>query len=244
MVIDVLSVGGLDTTGMGLRSAQKVRLLHAAVRYLILHDTQNPWNPEFGLPINQEDLAGTLMVFTDLILSGLERMGLAVTDDEKQGYLSTWNVIARVMGVQQELIPANMAESKFLCQRIQARQIEICQEGIDMNDALLHAMEQKFPGRSRRWPAALMRHYLPPHVADGFKLPKYPTLELRLRFREVVTRLFFPILERFDQRWWRNFLMNIVEKTVFSEMDNKRTPFRIPTHLNELWKRGAHGTTN
>jgi hypothetical protein len=123
-----------------------------------------------------------------------------------------------------------------LCKRIQERQIDVCEEGIAMNDALLHLMEDKFPeGRSRRWPAALMRHYLPPKVADGFNLPKYPTLELRLRIREVLTRAFFPMLERFDQRPWRNFLMRLVENLIFSELGNKRTPFRIPAHLNELW---------
>jgi ER-bound oxygenase mpaB/B'/Rubber oxygenase, catalytic domain len=237
MLIDVLSVGGLDRTGVGLRSAQKVRLLHATVRHLILHDTQNPWPAEFGLPINQEDLAGTLMVFTHLILSGLDRMGLAVTEDEKQGYLSTWNIVARVMGIREELIPANVTESKILCERIQERQVEVCPEGIAMNDALLHLMEQKFPeGRSRRWPAALMRHYLPTHVADGFNLPRHHTLEFRLRTREVLTRFFFPMLERFDQRRWRNFLMHMIQQVVFSELDNKRTAFRIPTHLTELWK--------
>src|SRR5690242_17423434 len=53
MVVDVMSPGGLEPDGWGIRDAQKVRLMHAAVRYLIRRSGR--WNPEWGQPINQED---------------------------------------------------------------------------------------------------------------------------------------------------------------------------------------------
>src|SRR5687768_16325233 len=62
MVIDVMAEDGLGPHGKGVRTAEKVRLMHAAVRHLIRSDPKNPWDvKELGVPINQEDLAGTLM---------------------------------------------------------------------------------------------------------------------------------------------------------------------------------------
>src|SRR5436190_800161 len=55
LLVDVMASGGLSPSGAGKRSAQKVRLLHAAVRYLIGKSGQ--WDPALGVPINQEDLA-------------------------------------------------------------------------------------------------------------------------------------------------------------------------------------------
>jgi hypothetical protein len=66
-VIDVMSPDGLGEYGMGLRTAQKIRLMHAAIRHLC--KTQADWNPDCGEPINQEDLAGTLMTFSTVALA-------------------------------------------------------------------------------------------------------------------------------------------------------------------------------
>jgi hypothetical protein len=70
-LIDVLTVGGLDDEhGKGRRTIQRVRLMHAAVRHLIMarNDQGAPpvcgdepplWHKDWGTPIGQEDLAGT-----------------------------------------------------------------------------------------------------------------------------------------------------------------------------------------
>src|SRR6187549_451702 len=87
-IVDVLSPGGLGPLGHGQRTAQKVRLMHAAIRHLILHDPNTRWPADdLGVPINQEDLLGTLMTFTWLILDGLSRLGVRLTPQEQQAYL-------------------------------------------------------------------------------------------------------------------------------------------------------------
>jgi ER-bound oxygenase mpaB/B'/Rubber oxygenase, catalytic domain len=66
-LIDVANVGGLDENGKGRRAIQRVRLMHAAVRHLIKARnelTPGMWHPDWGTPINQEDLAGTRMSFS------------------------------------------------------------------------------------------------------------------------------------------------------------------------------------
>ena len=66
-VVDVLTPGSqiaptcsAHDHGLAVRSALRVRLLHAAVRSLI-EAHNRPWEAkELGRPINQEDMAGTL----------------------------------------------------------------------------------------------------------------------------------------------------------------------------------------
>ena len=74
-IMDVMQPGGLGPNGRGIRSAQKVRLLHASIRY---YNANKPgwsakWDPAWGLPINQEDLAGTLMDFSAGVMPGQAR---------------------------------------------------------------------------------------------------------------------------------------------------------------------------
>lgn len=54
-VVDVLLPGGFTPGGFAIRSAQKVRLVHAAVRMRLRHAPR--WDHAWGTPINQEDLA-------------------------------------------------------------------------------------------------------------------------------------------------------------------------------------------
>ena len=124
MVLDVMSTGGLTPTGRGVRAAEKVRLMHAAIRHLIVGRTDQPWDQaENGLPINQEDLAATLMTFSYLVVDGLRKLGFSVTAGEAEDYLEAWKLVGRLMGVLPELIPANFAEAKTLTERIEQRQI-------------------------------------------------------------------------------------------------------------------------
>jgi len=238
MIMDVLAPGGLEPTGRGIRTAQKVRLMHAAIRRLLLTDPERPWDKELGVPINQEDLAGTLMVFTFLIIDGLHRLGIDTSDQEQQGYLETWRIIARIIGVQEALIPDNMAEAKQLCDVIQRRQVQPCPEGKAMNDALLKMMEHKLlPGRFRRWPASLMRHFLPAEIADGFAIPRHEFEEHALQSAVAFMG------EREQTKLETNRHLQVLRKCsllllrgmVSAELGGKRTPFILPTNLHHGW---------
>ena len=55
MVVDVLRPGGLAPAGNGVRTAQKVRLMHAGVRHQIV--SYPGWNPEFGKPFRPARVA-------------------------------------------------------------------------------------------------------------------------------------------------------------------------------------------
>lgn len=113
IVMDVMSPGGLSPEGNGIVTAKKVRLYHAAIRYFLLNEKYNPkgWDIEnLGAPINQEEMAGTLMAFSALVLEGLEQLGAILTNEEKDAYMHCWLIAGHFLGLEPELFPKNFKE--------------------------------------------------------------------------------------------------------------------------------------
>ena len=74
--------GRARSHGYGIRTVQKVRLMHAAVRHGLHHVENLKWDELFfGVPINQEDLAGTLLTFSFLSIDGLRKLGANISSE-------------------------------------------------------------------------------------------------------------------------------------------------------------------
>lgn len=142
MLVDTMSPGGLGPGGQGLCTIQKVRLLHGAIRHLI-RTSDTPWDEaQLGVPINQEDLAGTMLTFSAVILEGLRKLDIEVSAAHSEAYFSTWCVIGRLMGVRDALIPKNVTSGVSLMRTIQYRQIAESPQGVRLTEALLTSMSE------------------------------------------------------------------------------------------------------
>lgn len=188
MIMDVMSPGGLAAAGRGIRSAQKVRLMHASIRHLILseeaEEPESPpkgfaellryhrWNPSYGHPVCQEDMAYTLMTFSHVGVRGLEDLGVKLTAEQKDAYIHCWNVVGHVMGIRDELLPADHREAEVLFETIKARQQGATPEGQAMMAALLGFVQGLFPERVRGIPQILMRELVGDPTADVLGLPE------------------------------------------------------------------------
>ncbi|HTA61122.1 MAG TPA: oxygenase MpaB family protein [Bacteroidia bacterium] len=108
MVINVMSPGGLSPHGKGIVTVKKVRLYHAAIRTYLMHPHkgQEPWDiNKYGGPINQEEMAGTLMAFSALVIDGLNEIGAKFTTEEKDAYIHCWNIVGHFIGLDSSLYP-------------------------------------------------------------------------------------------------------------------------------------------
>ncbi|MES1257496.1 MAG: oxygenase MpaB family protein, partial [Acidobacteriota bacterium] len=160
MVVDCMQAGGLTTPGgRGRLTIQKVRLMHAAIRRLA--PTAPTYRPEFGVPVNQEDLAGTLMSFSWIGIDGLAKLEIPLTADDQQAYIHCWNVVGHLLGVQEGLLPSGPAEAKALADGIAAHQFGPSQDGKDLTTALVDMMKQVLPGTVfDRVPELMIRYFL------------------------------------------------------------------------------------
>jgi uncharacterized protein (DUF2236 family) len=238
MVIDVMTPGGLEAQGRGSRTVQKVRLMHAAIRHLVQADTAAPWDAAaMGVPINQEDLAGTLMTFSWLVIDGLRRLGVELGDAAATAYLEAWRVVGGHMGVQPELVPADLAEAKTLTETIQRRQIAPSESGRALTTALLEMLEGNLPGPARDVPAAAMRLCLPPAVADGLGVPRH---DLETKLFHAAAELLGAAERDLRATEGRRRALRAVNLALADAIAAQRTTevgreLRIPTDLRASW---------
>jgi|Transcript_17122 hypothetical protein len=85
--------------GIGWEAALRVRVLHAKVRRSLLQSGK--WDTKKnGVPINQEDMAATLLAFSVNVLLGIELIaGKPLPDNEQRDYLALWRYIGWLLGV-------------------------------------------------------------------------------------------------------------------------------------------------
>lgn len=238
-IVDVLSPGGLGPGGRGVRTAQKVRLMHAAIRHLILSDAASPWDVrELGVPINQEDLLGTLMTFTWLILDGLARLGIELTPRDQQSFLETWLVVGGLMGIEPALLPRTVADAKAVTELIERRQVAASPQGQEMTAALLGMMQTNMPHPFKSMPGCLIREFLPPNVATFLGIPSHPLREEMIRLADKALRP----LERFvdyearRHALVRTFSVHLLRWMLKIELDGQPARFAIPDALQEDWQ--------
>lgn len=235
-ILDVMAPGGLLASGRGIRSAQKVRLMHSAIRHFIQYDNpwQEKWDEAWGTPINQEDLAGTLMTFSLQILIGMERFRIVVAPADREAYLHAWKVVGAVMGVDERLLPADIDEARELAQTIFARQKGPSEAGSELAKALLDFMDAQLPGRFLDgFPATLMRQSIEADVADLLQVPRSDWTLALFRTEEVVWRALarLQLIEGHHSRILEWLSFKVVEALVKIERGGNRSLFRIPPDL-------------
>ena len=158
-VVDVLSRDGFKPTGRGLDSARKVRLMHAAVRHLVMTSSDqrlaeglpagvaqvfadNTWKEEMGLPINQEDLAYTLQTFGWVCVRGMRDLKADLEPAEEEAIIHCWRVAGHFMGIRHDLLPEGVDESRELFEAIKKRVAGPSVEGKSLTAAILDFAEE------------------------------------------------------------------------------------------------------
>lgn len=169
-VLYAMSPGGLSSGGRGIKAAQKVRLIHGVIRYYL---RQQNWDTaKFDEPINQEDMAGTLMSFSALILEGLTTINVNLEEVEKEAYMHCWRVVGHIMGLHDDLIPENAADALKLGHAILDHQQRESEHGKLLMDALLlFQKEISSPFMGEQTNIKMMRLMMGDHISDLLGVP-------------------------------------------------------------------------
>jgi hypothetical protein len=245
MVINVMQPGELAMGGIGWVSARKVRLIHALVRRLVQSDPRSPWDPAWGVPINQEDQAGTLLTFSVGVLHGLRRMGAVISDQHGDAYVRAWGAVGVLLGVDRALLPETEAEATALASRIGARQIRQTPEGAELSNHLLQAVDDLFPFSG--YAASLSHFFLSDtafgaRVAEVLAIPAPNWTQWLVRTRAMQKRVLLRWLESVPgAKRRRSFVArHMVQKLLLWKRPDDRAPFEIPGRLKAAWRLGAY----
>lgn len=177
-----------DHTLNAIGRTLKVRLIHAGARWFSLHSGR--WNDDWGYPVNQEDMAATNLAFSYIVLLGLRKLGISVTDQEEDDFLHHINVVGYLNGVDEILLAQNMREAYLLTHTIDQRQSAPSEAGVGLTNALLNAITRQIiqqstdpttarPETIRNLTAGAMRYFLGDLHANWLGIPN-ASVEKRL----------------------------------------------------------------
>ncbi len=237
-VVNVLSVDGFEPEGKGLVTAKKVRLIHAAIRYYI---RKGEWDSKVsGEPINQEDLAGTLMSFSSLMLEGLEQIDIELSDEEKDGYIHVWKLAGHLNGLDEDLLPNSAKEAEELGNVIFEHQTAYSLEGKQLIESLINYIEYMIPGnRFDNLALVFINYFMGDKYYEMMHLPQ--SKEHLERFVEKVLSTYFdkkqnlmksskvikPVFEMMNKVFLQGLL------NYFNKFDDVN--FYLPKSLQQDW---------
>lgn len=169
-VVEVMSADSLMPGGVGIRSIQKVRWMHAVLRQEIRSNGKSDLTKE--VPLNQEHLSGTLLAFSQISIDALGKMGVCISESEQAAYLHRWVVIGHLLGIKDEYLPRSVAEARSLATIIRQRNHRSSEVGKQLTAELMGFTQSRFPPFARSMPTAMVRYLVGERTADLLDIPK------------------------------------------------------------------------
>lgn len=238
-VVDVLWDKAFEEEGKGFLAIHKIRLVHAAIRFYL---SRKGWDMDhFGLPINQEDMAGTLLSFSVSVLQGLDRLGVTVEESERDGYMYLWAHIGRLMGIHEELIPGSYEEGLALMEKIFDHQLAPSESGQLLARSCHEFMDYVIPGTFfDGYPEVLTHRLCDERVVAVLEMEAHEALQNKILYR--LTRVISQVSDFMEDnslmvheathKFGKRFLEGIFEYY----NDWKEIKFNIPPSLRKDWE--------
>ncbi len=160
-LLDVMTPGSLRQGKQGISTTLKVRLVHASIRQFVGHSAA--YKPqEWQTPINQEDLAYTLLTFGLTMVQGLRQMNLKLSVQQAEDFYYAWKLVGHYLGIDHKMIPDDLADAEAQQQAMFARLVGSTESNNSITKALLDfARETMLPtDLLDNSPEFLLRYYM------------------------------------------------------------------------------------
>jgi hypothetical protein len=167
-VLAVLAPGSLESDGGGIRAIQKTRFVHALVRRTLAG--QAGAGDRADRPINQEDLLGTLLGFSVIVIGAVRRLGVTVEPRAADDFFHLWRGVGALLGIEEPLLPPDFAAARQAAAMIGARQFRPSPHGRALMATLLARLEAHLPVLPDV-PRLLVRHLLGERLAELLGVP-------------------------------------------------------------------------
>jgi hypothetical protein len=265
MCFDVLAEHGLADGGEGRLALQRLRLIHATIRYFTQHQLQSPhrlsrlssnalWDSENGQPISQLDLLHTLLTFSHVVVRALEILGAQLTPYQRESYIHLWNVAGAQLGIRPELLPRDAADAAQMFEAIKARYGAATPEAKELGRALVWFWTSLFPKAIRNEATELMQfvasQLLTPETAaiNGFEtLPQFsPTAASVVKtFLEGAGRLCsFAFCEVPGARQAMALVVSLLMRAATNADQDESGIFDVPDEMYARWTACEATATN
>jgi hypothetical protein len=99
-------------------------------------------------------MAGTTLLFSVAITDGLRKLGMRISSEDAGRYVHLWRWVGRVIGVDEDILPASEADGMRLADLIGATMGPPDQDSRDLTQALFDAASQGCTTRKQKRDAA------------------------------------------------------------------------------------------
>lgn len=115
--LDCTARDGMTPSGPGYRKTLNVRFIHGLIRRSV--HSQSDWDEsQWGLPINQTDMAATHLGFSVIFLLGSRFMGVPLSAADGEAVMHLWRYIDWLMGLDEAWLPQTEQEGRTLLYQI------------------------------------------------------------------------------------------------------------------------------
>ena len=133
--------GGMARDGDGWRLTVRVRLMHALVNERYEHNGR--WNiDQWGLPINQSDLAATLNLFSGALMMGVRALGVPVSRDDSRALMHLWKYVGWLIGVDDDWLFDSERDQHQLSYAVLLAQHDVTDAGAALTTAIVDAQSR------------------------------------------------------------------------------------------------------
>ncbi|MDI1323500.1 MAG: oxygenase MpaB family protein [Algoriphagus sp.] len=143
-VLEIFRPGAFINSQEAYLVCAKVRLIHAFSRFFV-EKYDKDWNPDFGKPINQEDMIGTNLAFSLIVLRGWRKLGFKISTEETTLIMQYWKWVGGLMGINTDFWPDNSKEAFELEKLVRKRHLKESEAGRKLIGALKNYYQSTIP---------------------------------------------------------------------------------------------------
>jgi len=170
-VLDAFRPGSFLGDRKSLLVIAKVRLIHAFARYFIeLHDAS--WDDNWGKPVNQEDMIGTNLAFSYMVIRGFRKVNQPIDQVTVEALLHYWEIIGYYMGINTDYWPTTAKEAIYLEKMIRVRQLKKSDAGIKLINSLMGYYRESTPSPLSRFVETMIAYLIGDKASDSLEISK------------------------------------------------------------------------
>ncbi len=179
--IAVAQEGGMRRHGQGWKLTVHVRLMHALVNESF--ERNGRWDSQqWGLPINQADLASTLNLFSGALMMGVRALGVPVNRADSRAVMHLWRYVGWLIGVDDDWLFDDERDQHQLSYNVLQVQSDVTDAGgqlagalVDVQTDLEYRVLPALAGRyERERLLSMLEGFLGPRGMRDLRLPQRP----------------------------------------------------------------------
>jgi hypothetical protein len=169
---DLSEAGAFDPTGQFVVTANKTRLVHAAVRHLLPQSPRWRAVADERVPISNGDILVTFHSLGTFVHRKLREWHVPMSAADEEAFLHQWQVAIHLLGVRDEFIPKTWGEADAQSAQVLTPLLAPTPEGKELAADLLGLTAQIDLGVTRGFLNEFVRYVLSNEVGDWLGLPR------------------------------------------------------------------------